>query len=213
MVIQAQAAWETQLCLQVLSKESCVPAAWDVNVSQENSFEWHWQNNQSQRAWGKPPFPVTGTQHQDWHTHTRVHTLVWWITTVASHQISTSMTWGVYHYSQEVNPWAAMQNIPSQCQQDFQTPSHCHATGLVTYFKRTDVFQLLENFWDVPCWIVCSGNFFLCAWVPPALVRQCVPQRKAGIFKRQSTINLLSVVCKNRVSSCCCRLELHFFGR
>lgn len=89
------------------------------------------------------------------HTQTQTHTPVRWIiqSGIAPdfYQHNFRM---FYHYSQEVNPWTVMQTIPSECQQDFQTPSHCHATVLVTYFIRTDVFQLLENFWDIHFWTV-----------------------------------------------------------
>lgn len=141
MVTQAQAAWQTQLCLQALSKESCVPAAWDVSISQESSSEWHWENNQTQS-----PLPCASTQHWDWHTHTGVHTLLCWITTLAAHQIFTSMTRDVYHYSQEVNPWAAMQNIPSQCQQDFQTPHTVMQLDWSHIFKELMVFSCWKTF-------------------------------------------------------------------
>lgn len=75
----------------------------------------------------------------------------------------------------------------------------------VTYFIRTDVFQLLEYLWDIHFWIVFSGNLFLCIWVLPALVRQCVNERKTGMFKRQKDYEPMS--CRNCVSYCCHSLK------
>lgn len=130
MVIQAQTAWENSSACRLSPRNpvSLLPEVW---ISDRRTA----LNGTDRLIKHKPPFPVTGTQHWHTHTHTGVHALLWWITTLASHQISTSMTQDVYHYSQEVNPRAAMQNIPSQCQQDSQTPSlSCNWTGHI-FFK------------------------------------------------------------------------------
>lgn len=110
-----------------------------------------------------------------------------------------------------------MQTILSECQQDFHTlPPTVMQAVLVTYFIRTDVFQLFENFCNVQLYLFldCFFRKSLSGHLDPTSTGEiaCKREKDWDIQKACKSAYLL-VVFRNNASYYCLTLKLPCLGR
>lgn len=184
-------------------KDACTHAS-KVTKDLHITTTWIWDNER------------LCTAHSTGKLHTHIHVLVWWIMPSGIAENFYRHDFGMFTITHR--RWIRQQLCrlsPASASRTCRPSPTVMQAVFVTYFVKTDVFQLLDNFCNV--WL-CPflGCFFFfgksfSGHLGPTSTGDCLSERKAVISKRH--VNLLLLVFRNNASYYCLNSELPFLGR